>query len=149
MVAAPAMNLKIFLPMGENPPDSFRPESKDNISPVSTIIPFLPSWPLPEEFLALDLLMLRSTSYCTIIVIIFTKTSNSTTPLTTTTSASTSVHHFLVSFKAPPSFTGLENVGHLYYNHIKITIKYNVSPNEKNSISIGCIQALLISIIIP
>ena len=91
----------------------------------------------------------RSTAYRSFIVIIFTTASNSTTTLTTTTSTSTSVHHFLVSFKAPPSFTGLENVGHLYYNHIKITIKYNVSPNEKNSISIGCIQALLISIIIP
>jgi hypothetical protein len=91
----------------------------------------------------------RSTAYRSFIVIIFTAASNSTTTLTTTTSTSTSVHRFLVSFKAPPSFTGLENEGHFYYYHIKITINYNASPNEQISSCIGGIQALLISIIIP
>jgi hypothetical protein len=50
MAAAAALNLKIFLPMGGKSHDNFGRGSNDTISPVSTIIPFLPSQPLPEIF---------------------------------------------------------------------------------------------------
>jgi hypothetical protein len=51
MAAAPATNLKIFLPMGEKPPDAFSPGSSISRIKHSTALPFHPlQQPLEEIF---------------------------------------------------------------------------------------------------
>jgi len=56
------------------------------------------------------------------------------------------VRGFPVGFKAPPSYTGLDRDEYFLYNHIKFTIEYNQSPNDKNAVRIVGFHAHPVSI---
>jgi hypothetical protein len=69
MATAPAMNLKIFLPMGEKPPDTFGRGGDASSTQASLVITFLCFCQALQEFLVLPSAILHST-VCPLIAII-------------------------------------------------------------------------------
>jgi hypothetical protein len=69
MAAAPAMNLKIFLPMGEKPPDTFGRGGDDSPIQASLFITFPHFCQVLQEIFVLQSAILHST-VCLLIVVI-------------------------------------------------------------------------------
>jgi hypothetical protein len=69
MAAAPAMNHKIFLPMGEKPPNKFDRGRDASGNQASIVTPFPPECQILKEFLALRPAILSSTTHKFVVVI--------------------------------------------------------------------------------